>query len=61
VVKPRVGKSSEVLGLNHGTTSGETRVSKISPSKPRPGGEKSSGILPKFKFLENSTDGITGA
>jgi len=27
-------------------------VSKLSPSKPRMGGEKSTGKLPKFKFLE---------
>jgi hypothetical protein len=39
VVKPGVGKYSEVLGLNHGTTSGERGVTRISPSNPRPGGE----------------------
>jgi hypothetical protein len=55
-----VGKSSKVLGLNHFTTSGETGVSNISPSKPRLGGEKSTGKLPKFKFLETPTDGIIG-
>jgi hypothetical protein len=51
VVKPRVGKSYEVLGLNHYTTSGEIGVSNISPSNSRLGGEKSTGKLPKFKIL----------
>jgi hypothetical protein len=35
VVKPRVGKYSEVLGLNHYTNSRETGVSNISPSNLR--------------------------
>jgi hypothetical protein len=35
-------------------------VSKISPSNPRLGGEKSTGKLPKFKFLETPADGIMG-
>jgi hypothetical protein len=48
VVKTRVGKSSKVLGLDHCATSGETGVSKL--SKPRPGGVKTVGKLPKFKF-----------
>jgi hypothetical protein len=45
VVKPGVGKYSEVLGLNHGTTSG---------------GEKSAGTLPNFKLWETPIAGITG-
>jgi hypothetical protein len=60
VVKPGVGKSSKVLGLNHCTTSGKTRVSKLSPSKPRLGGEKLTGKLPKFKLLGTPVDGIIG-
>jgi hypothetical protein len=36
VVKPGVGKYSKVLGLDHGTTSGEKGVTRISPSNPRP-------------------------
>jgi hypothetical protein len=59
VVKPRVGKYSEVLGLNHGTTSRERGVTRISPSNPRPGGENSTGTLPKFKVPETPTKGIT--
>jgi hypothetical protein len=50
VVNPRVGNSSEVLGLNHDTTSGERGVTWISPSKSRPGGENSIGTLPNFKL-----------
>jgi hypothetical protein len=60
VVKPGVGKYSEVLGLNHGTTSGEIGVTRLSPSNPRPGGEKSAGTLPNFKLRETPIDGITG-
>ena len=59
VVKPRVGKSSEVLGLNHGTPLGEIGVTRISPSNPIPGGEKSAGTLPNFKLWETPIDGIT--
>jgi hypothetical protein len=55
-----VGKYSEVLGLNHCTISGETGVSNISTCKPRLGGEKSTGKLPKFKILETPTDGRIG-
>jgi hypothetical protein len=33
VGKPKVGKTSKLLGLNHFTISRETRVSKLSPSK----------------------------
>jgi hypothetical protein len=55
-----VGKYSEVLGLNHGTTSGERGVTRISPSNPRPGGENSTGTLPKFKIRETPTEGIIG-
>jgi hypothetical protein len=45
VVKLGVVKYFEVLGLNHGTTSREIGVTKVSPSNPRPGGEKSTGTL----------------
>jgi len=41
-----VGNPSKVLGLNHFITSWEQ-------------GEKSTGKLPKFKFLETPTNGIT--
>ena len=41
VVKLGVGKSSVVLGLCQGTTSGERGVIRISPSNPRLGGENS--------------------
>jgi hypothetical protein len=59
VVKPGVGKSSEVIGMNHGTTSGERGVTRISPSDPRLGGENSTGTLPKFKVRETPAEGIT--
>jgi hypothetical protein len=58
VIKPGVGMSSKVMGLDHYATSGETWVSKL--SKLRPGGVKTIGKLPKFKFLEIPTDGIIG-
>jgi hypothetical protein len=60
VVKPGVGKYPEELGLNHGTISGEKGVTRISPSNPRPGGEKSTGTLPKFKVRETPAEGMTG-
>jgi hypothetical protein len=60
VVKPGVGKSSDSLGLNHGTISGERGVTRVSPSNPIPGGENSTGTLPKFKVQETPTEGITG-
>jgi hypothetical protein len=60
VVNPGVGKSPKVLGLSHGTTSGETGVSNLSPSKTRPGEEKSARKLLKFKVLETPADGIIG-
>ena len=41
VVKPGVGKSSEIWGLDQGTTSGERGVTRISPSKSIQGGENS--------------------
>jgi putative protein kinase ArgK-like GTPase of G3E family len=50
VVKPGVGKSSEIPILNQATTSGEIGVTNISPSNPRSGGEKSIGTLPNFKL-----------
>ena len=58
VVKPGVGKSSEALGLNHGMTSGDIGVTMVSPSNPRPGGENSTGTLPKFKVRETPIEGI---
>jgi hypothetical protein len=59
VVKPVVGKSSEALGLNHGTILGERGVTMVSPSNTRPGGEKSTGKLPKFKVQGTPAEGIT--
>jgi hypothetical protein len=55
VVKPGVGKSSEVWVLDQGTISGEIGVTRISPSNPKPGGENSIGTLPKFKVRETPT------
>jgi hypothetical protein len=52
VVKLGVGKTYVVLGLDQGTVSGERGVMRISPSSPIPGGENSTGILPKFKVRE---------
>jgi hypothetical protein len=60
VVNPGVGKYSKVLGLNHGTTSRERGVARISPSNPRPGEENSIGTLPKFIVRETPTDSIIG-
>jgi hypothetical protein len=59
VIKPEVGKYYEVQGLNHGTTSGERGATRFSPSNPRPGGENSTGTLPKFKVQETPAEGIT--
>jgi hypothetical protein len=59
VVKYGVRKYSKVLGLNHVTTSGEIGVTRISPSNPIPGKEKSIGVLPNFNLHENPADGIT--
>jgi hypothetical protein len=59
VVNPEVGKYSEALGIDHGMTSGERGVTMVSPSNPRPGGENSTGTLPKFKVRETPTEGIT--
>jgi len=58
VIKPRVGKSFEVWGLDQGTTSRESGVKRISPSNPRPGGENSTITLPKFKVRETPAEGI---
>jgi hypothetical protein len=58
VVKLGVGKSSVVLGLRQGTASGERGVTRISPSNPRPGGENSTGTLPKFRKRETSEKGL---
>jgi hypothetical protein len=60
VVNTRVGKSSKVLGLNHGTHSGEIGVKILSSSNPKPGEEKSAGTLPNFKLRETPAVGITG-
>jgi hypothetical protein len=54
VVMLGVGKSSMVLGLCQGKNSGERGVTRISPSNPRPGGENSTGTLPKFRKRETS-------
>ena len=58
-VKLGVGKSSVVLGLRQGTTSGERGVTRISPSNPRPGVENSTGTLPKFKKRETAETGLS--
>jgi hypothetical protein len=55
-----VGKSSVVLGLRQCTASGETGVTRISPSNPRPGEETSTGTLPKFRKRETSEGGLLG-
>jgi len=55
-----VGKSSVVLGLCQGTSSGETGVTRISPSSPRLGEETSTGTLPKFRKWETSESGLLG-
>jgi hypothetical protein len=59
VVKLGVGKSSVVLGLRQGTTSGGRGVTRISPS--RSGGENSAGTLPKFRKWETSETGLLGS
>jgi hypothetical protein len=59
-VKPGVGKSSVILGLRQGAASGEMGVTRISPSNPRPGGETSTGTLPKFRKRETSESGLLG-
>jgi hypothetical protein len=58
VVKLKVGKYFEVLVLNHGTTSGEIGVTRVSPSNPRTRGEKSTGTLPNFQLREIPIAGI---
>jgi hypothetical protein len=58
VVKSGAGKSFEALGLNHGTTSAERGVTRISPSNIGPGGKISTRTLPKFKVQETPTVGI---
>jgi hypothetical protein len=60
MVKLGVGESSVVLCLGQGTISWERGVTRISPSNPRPGGENSTGTLPKFKVLETPAEGMTG-
>jgi hypothetical protein len=60
VIKPGVGKYSEVWGIDQGTTSWEIGVTNISPSNPKPGGENSTGTLPNFKLRETPTVGIIG-
>jgi hypothetical protein len=59
-VKPGVGKSSVILGLRQGTTSGEMGVTRISPSNPRPRRETSIGTLPKFRKRETLESGLLG-
>ena len=58
VVKPGVGKSSDALGLNHGRISGESGATRLSPSSPRPGEEKSTRTIPKFNVWETPIEGI---
>jgi hypothetical protein len=60
VGNPKVGKYSKLLGLNHFTISGETRFSKLSPSKFRLEGGSPSGKISKSKLLETTTNGIKG-
>jgi hypothetical protein len=60
IVKTGVGKYPKFLGLIQGTNLGDTRVSKVSSSKPRPGEEKTIGKLPKFKALETPIEDIIG-
>jgi len=57
VVKLAVGKYSEALGLNQGTTSREKGVTRLSPSNPRPRGEKLAGTLPNFRLRETPIEG----
>jgi hypothetical protein len=52
VVKLGVGKSSVLLGLCQSTASGERGVTRVSPSNAIPGGENSTGTLPKFRKRE---------
>jgi hypothetical protein len=58
VIKPRGGKVFQGPGSRPLCNFRGDRVSKL--SKPRPGGVKTIGKLPKFKFLETPTDGIIG-
>jgi hypothetical protein len=58
VIKLGVGKSPMVLGLRQGRASRERGVTRISPSNPRPGGEKSTGTLPKLRKWETSEKGL---
>jgi hypothetical protein len=58
VVKLGMGKSSMVLGIRQGTTLEERGVTRVSPSNPRPGGEKSAGTLPKFRKRETYEGGL---
>jgi hypothetical protein len=58
VVKIGVGKYSVVLGLRQSRASGERGVTRISPSNPRPGGENSTGTLPKFRKRETLEKGL---
>jgi hypothetical protein len=52
MTKGGVGKSYMVSGLCQGTVSGERGVTRFRPSGLRPGEEKSTGTLPKFKKRE---------
>jgi hypothetical protein len=50
VVKPGVGKYSEVLGLNHGTTSGERGVTRFLPPIPDQEGKTQQEHSQNLKF-----------
>jgi len=58
VVKIGVGKYFMVLGLRQSTTSEERGVTRVYPSNPRPGGENSAAIVPKFRKRETSERGL---
>ena len=59
-VRLGVGKPSVVLGLRQGVASGEMRVTTISPSNPKPGGETSTGTLLKFRKRETLERSLLG-
>ena len=54
-----MGNSSEVGDLCQGTTSKEGEVTKSCPSGAKPGGENSTGTLPKFKKRETADTGLS--
>jgi hypothetical protein len=58
--EPNVGKSSKLPSLNHLTTSGEARTSKLSSFNLGEKEEYSIGKSLRSKFLEISTEGKRG-